>query len=186
MQGRLRPVILDGRLESARLIVRPFSVTDATVLVRILSDASVSRYVGDGGVLSHDEAVSWIAKSLENLARYGYGTGAVVDKIVGQVIGWAGFARPNGGGEEVIYGLAREHWRQGYGTELLCALIGFAAVRRIDPVRATVDPLNSTSVRLLVRHGFERSVSGFNGEADCDLYERWADERTHRLEVAES
>lgn len=172
-------MIRQGTLETARLIVRPFIASDAPRLVEIFADPNVARYVGDGQPLSPTDADRWVINSAANLARFGYGTGAVVEKDSGQVIGWAGFARPDDGQEEIIYGFARPFWNKGYGRELLSALVAFAAERGIDPLRATVDPENLISIRLLTAHGFSRVISGYGGDPDTDLYVRAVEAALH-------
>ncbi|SFR81657.1 GNAT family N-acetyltransferase [Sphingomonas jatrophae] len=165
-------MIQNSVVETARLTIRPFEFADAAGLVAILADPQVSRFVGDGQALSGDDAALWVTNSRANLARYGYGTGAVIERSSGQLIGWAGFARPADGPEQIIYGLMAAHWRRGFGSEIVRALVDFATSRAIDPVSATVDPSNSASVALLTKHGFRLIERGFGGEADSDLYQR--------------
>ena len=163
-------MILNSQLESADLVIRPFVATDAAHLVRLLSDPLVHRYVGDGCALSPAQAELWVVRSGENLARYGYGTGAVVRRQDEEVVGWAGFARPPGGLEEVIYGFGADHWRRGYGTQVLRAMIEFARARRITPLHALAYPKNAASIALLMRHGFVCVEPAYKGDANSSLY----------------
>ncbi|WP_102958104.1 GNAT family N-acetyltransferase [Mangrovicella endophytica] len=167
-------MILGGRLEGERIAVRPFEGDDADALVALLGDPAVHRFVGEGTPLSPEDASLWVSRSRQNLARFGYGTGAVELRDGGGLIGWAGFARPGDGSEELIYGFARQHWRQGYGRELLALLIGFASARRIDPLRATVHPDNVASIGLLKQTGFHLSAKNQGGAEDSHLYVRTA------------
>lgn len=163
-------MIHDGVLDTPRLAIRPFAPGDASWLVALFADPAVARFVGDGEPLSRSEAELWVRRSRENLAAFGYGTGAVIERASGRPIGWAGFARPGDGSEEIVYGLAAAHWRQGYGREIVAALVGFAAGRGIDPVHATVDPANLASIRLLEAHGFALAERGHKGDPGSDLY----------------
>lgn len=165
-------MIEGGELTTERLHVRPFDPADAERLVEIFSDPMVARFVGDGSALDRVEASDWIANSRANLARFGYGTGAVVETQSQRLIGWAGFARPEGGLEEIIYGFERGAWGTGLGTELFAALVEFGAVQGVSPLRATVDQRNLASIKILKRKGFELSVRDYRGEAGCLLYER--------------
>ncbi|MEP5938866.1 MAG: GNAT family N-acetyltransferase [Erythrobacter sp.] len=165
-------MIDNGSLETARLLIRPFETGDIPDLIALFADPKVAQYVGDGGPLPEDEAILWVRKSRENLAHHGYGTGAIVKREGGPLIGWAGFARPETGGEEIIYGLAAEHWRQGFGTEILLGLLKFADTKGIAPVLATVDPDNHVSSQLLLKHGFEFVEHNHGGDPDSDLYRR--------------
>ncbi|MFC5423680.1 GNAT family N-acetyltransferase [Bosea eneae] len=116
-------MIHDSRLVTARLIVRPFVAADAPLLVALFADPQVHRFVDDGQPLAPDVAALWIERSAANLERFGYGTGAVVERAGGELIGWAGFARPGDGTEELIYGLRRASWGRGLGKELLAGLV---------------------------------------------------------------
>ncbi|MGV3482701.1 MAG: GNAT family N-acetyltransferase, partial [Sphingobium sp.] len=155
-------MLLNDRLETSQLIIRPFTPEDAEPLVALFADPRVHRHVDDGQPLGEEMARLWVVRSGENLVRHGYGTGAVVLRETGKLIGWAGFARPGDGSKELIYGLAPAHWRRGLGTELLDALIAFGRTRRIDPLRATVAPANTGSVRLLEKAGFTLTERGYD------------------------
>lgn len=166
-------MISAGALETLRLFIRPFVADDIPRLVTLFADPRVARFVGDGLPLSHDVASAWVSKSNENLMRFGFGTGAVIIRQTQEMIGWAGVARPEGDSEEIIYGLSRAHWNQGYGRELVVALSDFALARGINPVRATVDRENGASVRLLAENGFTLAARDYRSEANTDLYERY-------------
>lgn len=157
-------------LRTPRLRVRPFVSGDREALVRLFVDPLVHRYVDDGRALDAATAELWIIRSRENLARYGYGTGAVVERHSDILVGWAGFARPEHGDEEIIYGLAPDLWGRGYGRELLQALVAFARERRIDPIKATVDPANAASIHLLLSVGFRRAVGTPDEDGNTHVY----------------
>ncbi|MDP5278940.1 GNAT family N-acetyltransferase [Sphingomonas sp. DG1-23] len=165
-------MIHHSELATARLRVRPFAMDDRDALVALFADPRVARHVDDGQPLAAADAQLWIVRSRANLARHGYGTGAVVERASGTLIGWAGFARPEGGEQEIIYGLAADRWGRGYGRELLDALLRFAEARGIDPVKATVDPANATSIHLLRSSSFERARGNPGEDANTHVYYR--------------
>ena len=164
-------MIEGGVLDTGRLVVRPFEEGDVDRLVAIFADPDVARHVGDGAPLDRAEALLWVRNSRGNLSRYGYGTGAVIEKDGGRIIGWAGVARPEREPPEVIYGFERAAWRKGYGRELLAALVAFAAARGIDPVRATVAAGNAASSALLLAAGFSLADPHYGGDPQVQLYE---------------
>lgn len=157
-------------LRTARLLFRPFELSDLEALAAIVADPDVAVFVGDGRPLSRDQAAKWIERSRANVEAFGHGTGAVVEAMSGRLVGWAGFARPEGQPEELIYGLAKSAWGKGYGTELLIGLIAWS---RDDlgktEIIATVDPANTASVRMMTGQGFRR-IGPCRDDADTDLY----------------
>ncbi|QIZ77473.1 GNAT family N-acetyltransferase [Ferrimonas lipolytica] len=156
---------------TSRLCFRQFELTDLDELSTLCADAEVMTYVGDGNPLTQAQTEQWIINSRRNVVAHGYGTGALLDNDSGRLIGWAGISRPDEGGEEIIYGFGREHWGKGLGSELLQGMIVWSQHHlRLSQLRATVDPCNQASIRLLLKHGFELIEKGFEGDVDCDLY----------------
>ena len=154
-----------------RLLFRSFEPDDLDRLAFISADAGTSRYVGDGQPLSRELTRQWIENSRENVARYGYGTGAVVLKSTGGLIGWSGIARPKEGGEEILYGLHRDYWGQGLGTELLAGLLNWAwQTLVLGELRATVHRDNQASVRMLERAAFVLADDRYDNDPNTLLY----------------
>ena len=163
-------MIHESKLETERLEVRPFSHADVPRLVEIFADPEVARFVGDGEPIPDEEGHQWVDNSLANLAKHGCGTGAVIEKASGRLIGWAGIARPPGDLPELIYGFEKSAWRKGYGRELLAALVEYSHEAGVVPVRATVNSGNSGSIALLEAAGFKLVEKGYKGQATSCLY----------------
>lgn len=157
--------------ETARLSFRVFEPEDLEELARINADVETSRYVGDGEPLTREQTRQWIENSRRNVAEHGYGTGAVVLRASGALIGWAGIARPGDGTEEIIYGFDRPYWGQGLGSELIAALIDWAVgTLGFTELRATVHPDNAASVAMLERQGFNLAEVAYDGDPEVSLY----------------
>ncbi|PZR86360.1 MAG: hypothetical protein DI537_28710 [Stutzerimonas stutzeri] len=175
-----------SQLVTARLVVRPFVAADAPLLVALFADPEVHRFVDDGQPIAPDVAALWIERSAANLERFGYGTGAVVERAGGELIGWAGFARRGDGTEELIYGLRRASWGRGLGKELLAGLVadgdddhgrggggggggggGAATVEFRPPLRATVADLEP--VELIAPKAPMRLASDDTAAMELDL-----------------
>jgi len=154
-----------------RMIFRSFEPGDLDDLHRINAEPETSRYVGDGEPLSRDQTRSWIENSRRNVAEQGYGTGAVVLKSTDALIGWAGIARPGDGSEEIIYGLGRDYWGQGLGTELLDGMLLWCRNElKLSETRATVDRRNTASIAMLNHQGFLLEDEAYDGDPDVHLY----------------
>ena len=160
-----------NQFQTARLKFRSFEWSDLDRLAEISADELTSRYVGDGQPLSRELTRQWIENSQENVGRFGYGTGAVVLKETDELIGWSGIARPEEGGEEILYGLYRDFWGQGLGTELLQGLLDWAwGVLSLGELRATVHRQNDASVRMLEAAGFVLADDRYDDDPDTLLY----------------
>jgi len=84
----------------------------------------------------------------------------VVEIGTGNVVGWGGYARPEGAPEEIIYGFAIEHWGKGFGPEFVAGLVAYGTdVLNLPELRATVHPDNARSVKILEQQGFVREES---------------------------
>ena len=157
--------------ETERLLFRTFEFEDLDRLAAISADAETSRFVGDGQPLSRELTRQWIDNSRQNVDRYGYGTGAVVLKDSGELIGWSGIARPDEGGEEILYGLYRSYWGQGLGTELLAGLLDWAwRTLALGELRATVHRENEASIRMLEHASFVLADDRYDDDPDTLLY----------------
>ncbi|MBE9062200.1 GNAT family N-acetyltransferase [cf. Phormidesmis sp. LEGE 11477] len=159
--------------ETKRLLFRRFEPSDLDELARISADVAVICYVGNGQPLTREKTQAWIDKSRSNIAQFGYGTGAVVEKEKKTLIGWAGIGRPtdDNGLEEVVYGLDSPYWRLGLGNELLTGLVRWSRdTLGLDELRATVFPENAASIALLSRYGFELVDDCYKGDPNTHLY----------------
>jgi RimJ/RimL family protein N-acetyltransferase len=119
------------------------------------------RHVDDGAPFDVAGAERWIERSQANVGRFGYGTGAVIGLAEQRLLGWAGFARPDGQAEEIIYGFEKAAWGQGYASELVQGLMRFGfGDLRLPELRATVHPNNHASKNVLLKAGFKASPWG--------------------------
>ncbi len=159
--------------ETTRLTCRPFETRDFEGLLALQGDPDVYRYVGNGHPLSSDQVALWIERARGNIEKNGFGTGAIVRKGEDKLIGWAGYARPEGQEVEIIYGLAAAEWGKGLGTEIAQGLVNAARERyKISPLHATVAPENSRSIRLLKKVGFELFAKTKDEDGlDTDFYQ---------------
>jgi RimJ/RimL family protein N-acetyltransferase len=151
------PSFQNVRLETPRLVLRPFRHADAPDLFAIYSDPEVYRYVPIGGWKEMDEAHQRIARDIHTMTAGEILRLAVQrrddSRVVGEVLLF-NFAEASGRAE-IGYALAREAWGCGYAREALPPLIDYAfdalGLRRLH---ANVDPRNVASAKVLERLGF--------------------------------
>ena len=144
------------RLETERLILRRFVLSDAEDLFRILSDEEVNRFLPWFAHRSVAETRAWLAEDVfpdyRKPVAYRY---ALERKGENRVVGYLSLLGVDAAERcgEVGYGLLRESWGQGLMTEACLAL--FAQLRR-DGFRyatATHDAENPASGRVMQKCG---------------------------------
>ncbi len=161
-------------IETPRLIIRPFEMTDDKDMFEMDSDPVVHRYVGGKPVHTIDEIRKVIAYVQQQYIDNGIGRWAVIAKESGRFIGWAGFKMlegPVNGHSNFIdfgYRFARAYWQQGYGKEAAKATFDFG-IRYLGykEMFAMTDVDNIASRRILEGLGFEcREIFEYDANPD--------------------
>ncbi len=155
---------MDFRIESERLILRGWELSDLEPFRAIAGDPEVMRYVGSGETWSDEQIERFIARQTRGIQVDGYGLGALVSRTGGELVGQAGL-QPLGWTEDVEIGwwLAKKHWGRGLATEVGHAIVRFAFERAgLARVVAIAQPENGASIRVMEHLGmrFERRASG--------------------------
>ncbi|MEX1262888.1 MAG: GNAT family N-acetyltransferase [Actinomycetota bacterium] len=112
------------RLETPRLIIRPFTLRDLDQLTEIFAQPEVMRFIGDGPI-SEQETLEWLERWMPVVEATGYGHHAVTLRGSGTLIGRCGPVErelSTGREIEISYLLARERWGCGYATEAAAAV----------------------------------------------------------------
>jgi RimJ/RimL family protein N-acetyltransferase len=137
------------RLESPRLILRPFEHADWPALHAHYADPACTRFTF-GRSLSEGESWRAMASMAGHWALRGYGPYALQDKASGAVIGAAGLWYPNDWPEpEIKWALSRAYWGQGYASEAVRAVQAMAlAAAPEQPLISFINADNAASIRL--------------------------------------
>ncbi|GAB0113752.1 GNAT family N-acetyltransferase [Acidisoma sp. C75] len=154
------------RIETARLSLRRFTLTDAPALFALMSDAETMRY---WSCLPHRTIAETEAYLAETIAAVEDGRGddfAVT--LAGMLIGKAGLWR----GGEIGFLLDRAQWGRGFASEAVRAVIGRAFARGATTITADVDPRNARSLAMLGRLGFRPTSEA---KATFRLGDEWVD-----------
>jgi RimJ/RimL family protein N-acetyltransferase len=122
-------------LETERLVLRHFTMSDAGNLADLDADPDVMRFITGGLATSREEIQDNLLPGFMAWYRRpgGYGCWAAEEKSTGAFLGWFRFhpRRAGPSGEIVLgYRLLKSAWGKGYATEGSCALIrkGFTGV----------------------------------------------------------
>lgn len=144
-------------LETERLILRPFTLDDIPASQAMNLDAEVSKYTGDGGVVSKEEIERRIKENvLGDYKKYGYGRLAVELKNGEKFIGFCGLKYiPEDTAVDLGYRLMKKYWGKGLATEAsqACLDYGFHTLK-LKRITAMVVPDNKGSINVLEKLGF--------------------------------
>lgn len=120
-------------------------------------DAEVSRYTGDGGVVSEKEIERRIKENVfGDYEKYGYGRLAVELKSEGRFIGFTGLKYlPDLDEVDLGYRFMRAYWGKGLATESAKASLnlGFKELG-LKRIIALTLPENEASIHVLNKLGF--------------------------------
>lgn len=172
------------RIETERLLIRPWSDDDRPRFKEMLQDTEVTRYTHGGKRYSDSDVDEFFTRQARQLAQHDVCMGAVIEKSSGALIGIAG-TQPLGttGDLEIGWIFAREVWGRGYATEAGAAVVRHVLDTLARPrVVAIIHPDNEPSKRVAARLAmrYEARYSGAqlghrNPEIVVDLFARARD-----------
>ena len=174
--GESAPPLCPGprRLDTARLVLRPFGPEDGPAHTSLYGDPEVTRFL-PRGPFGPAEAVERSRGALDRFIahwrEHGFGVWAVLDRATGAIIGQCGLAHvPELGEVELLYALARDRWGQGLAPEAGRAALahGFRDLG-LGRIVALTRAENRNSRRVMDKLGltFERPVHVFGLDAVC-------------------
>ncbi|OMF92302.1 GNAT family N-acetyltransferase [Paenibacillus sp. FSL R7-0333] len=173
----MNPVLSRMKLETERLIIRPYMESDLMASFELMQNPEVLAFMHMEVMSMHEYEgmFRWLMFSyhtpFELPFKYSF---AVCDKATGQLIGWCGvgvleFRAPDA---ELYYLIGREHWGRGYATEAAAALADYVFdVIGLEQLYAKADPLNTASLGVIQKLGFrmEQELAGLTGDyEDCN------------------
>ena len=142
------------RIETARLLLRPFTADDLEPLAAILLHPDVVRWLGPP-----DATVGDVQRALERYDRHwgerGYGRLAVCDRASGVLVGRTGVMHEATWGatackDEIGWAIDRDRWGEGLATEAAAAALEDAFGRvGLEQVVSYTLPENAASIRVM-------------------------------------
>ncbi len=117
----------DIRLETDRLLLRPFKKIDLEDLAALNADKEAMKFISSP--LSRDQVEGVIDWFLTEWQRLEFGWFAVFEKATGNFIGQCGLqcleGRPDSSDIELAFVIKRSSWGKGYATEAAEAVVGY-------------------------------------------------------------
>lgn len=141
-------------LETSRLILKTWELTDAQAAFKLWSNAELMKYVGKP-FESLEQTVLSLKKAEEVQAEKGFSVWATVEKHSGKIIGDCGFHQFDEESLEIVYHLQPEFWGQGLAGEAVSASIAYAFKNFDFPkIVGIVDVRHKASENVLRKQGF--------------------------------
>lgn len=166
----------EPRLETERLVLRPFAAGDLDALAAIDADPEVPRHLFREPA-SRARSRARLAAHIAHWAEHGFGLWAVAPKASGALIGDCGLRWLSRLEDvELHYVFARHAWGLGYATEAAAAALehGFGTVG-LERVVAFARADNAASVRVMRKLGMSFERSDNDRGADMVFYALSAD-----------
>ena len=142
-------------VETERLVLRAFGLSDLDDFARLRADAEVMRYIGTGTPHTREQTLERLRANVGRWHANGFGHWAVVEKSSRELMGWCGLARLDETPEvEVGYGLGRKFWGAGAATEVARASLRFGFEEHgLERIAAVAMPSNTASRRVMEKLG---------------------------------
>lgn len=168
-------------LETSRLRLRAYRLSDLDGLAKIWADPEVTRFIG-GKPRSRPDVWQQIQRAVGGWAMLGYGYWAIEELASGRCVGELGFMEglrdiePSFvGTPEAGWVLEKASWGKGYISEALGAAFDWRDAHvPIDRTVCIIEPAHAASIRIAGKFGFAKLADTvIAGEPIC-VFERFA------------
>lgn len=156
------------KIETSRLILRPFEPTDAEAAFGWFGDPIVMRFTPTGPDASIGQTNARLDEYRKHQIAHGFSKWTIVDRNTGRLIGDSGLLVLQGyGWIDLGFRLAQPYWGKGLATETASAWVHAAFDElNLDRLTALVHTENAPSIRVLAKLGFrverQDTIMGMN------------------------
>ena len=149
---------MDILIETDRLLIRPFNLDDILPAYEMNLDPAVSKFTGDGGIVSLKETERRIVEDvMGDYQKHGFGRFAVELKGEKGFIGFTGLKFLDDFNEvDIGFRFMKKYWGNGIATESAkaCLKYGFETLK-MEKIIGLVLPGNIASIRVLEKLNFK-------------------------------
>lgn len=152
-----------NNLETERLIIREFEVTDAPFIIDLLNSPGWLQFIGDRGIRTLEDAQNYLLNGpMDSYKKNGFGLSLVALKEAQMPIGMTGLIKRDTL-EDIDIGFAflSEYEGKGYGYESTSAIMAYAQnYLKLKRVLAITMETNNHSINLLEKLGlsFDKKI----------------------------
>jgi len=147
-------------IETDRLLLREFELSDAPEMFLLNSDHEVIKYTGDVPFKNIEEAEQLIL-NYEQYSKYGFGRWTVLNKSTGAYLGWCGLKFLDDLQEtDIGYRFHKKYWGRGYATESAAACLKYGLEKlQLKKIIGRAMKENYASIKVMEKTGmkFERN-----------------------------
>jgi len=157
-------------IQTARIIMRPFKLSDTPEFHRVIyGDSDVVRYLPGGVPRTPDETHTITAKRIQSWVDNDFSMWALIEQDTGSFVGEAGLLKmPGTPIIEVGYAMGKPFWGKGYATEVAQASLRFGfETLYLESISAVAVPENTASRNVLEKLGM--AFEGIKADPDGDL-----------------
>ncbi|MRX68114.1 Protein N-acetyltransferase, RimJ/RimL family [Flavobacterium resistens] len=163
-------------IETERLILREFLLSDADGMFELDSNPNVHLFLDNNPVKHLEQSIEYIHFAQKQYKDFGTGRYAVILKETNEFIGWSGIKfitdEINGYKNfyEIGYRFIEKHWGKGYATEAGKAFVDYAFNEmKVKALYAYADAGNENSRRILEKLGLQ-FVNSFEHEGEIEVW----------------
>lgn len=162
-------------LETSRLSLHEFEISDAPFLLEIMNQPDYHRYIGDRGLRTVADAETYIKEKLiTEYKKRGFGFWLMRLKDGMSPVGFAGIiVRDELDEPDVGYAIHEDFAGNGYAEEATRGVLKYVTeFLRFPVICAITDPDNKASINVLIKCGFhfEKQALVFADEAELNIY----------------
>lgn len=157
-------------LETERLNLREFALSDAQFLYELNSDPEVIIYTGDPPFDSLEDARQFI-REYDHYQKHGYGRWAVILKSDNRFLGWCGLKYNELSKVDIGFRFFRKYWGIGYALESAraCIKYGFEDLG-LEEIIARTQTDNHRSIKLIKELNMRTYKSGYKESSNWVYY----------------
>lgn len=143
-------------LQTARLILRSWTIADAGEMFAMNQDSEVIRYTGNQTFKNKEEVLELI-NTYDQYEKYKTGRMTVLEKSTGEFAGWCGLKHLQDIHEiDLGYRLVKKHRGKGYATESSIAVLDYGFLTLgLERIIGRVVNENIASVNVLEKLGMK-------------------------------
>ena len=163
-------------IETERLLLREFELSDIEGMFELDSNPNVHTFVGKKPVTTIEESIAMIENIQQQYKDFGIGRWAVILKETNEFLGWSGIKfiineiNNHKDFYEIGYRFIEKHWGKGCATEAGKVFVDYAFNElKADAVYAYADAGNENSRKILEKLGLQY-VNSFEYEGESEVW----------------